>query len=106
MSLDKEFNNHVEVFDMSLSNVGESSDQDFDVEFNEFGEAFNLDASDVQIVHVGGSADFEIDDTLKMDRGVLSVNTINEVVEDSHRPITSGAVYEEFSKAVALLKTI
>lgn len=52
-------------------------------------------------------AEFEVDEeTLNMNEGVLSVNTTNEVLEDDPRPITSGAVYEEFSKAVALLKTI
>lgn len=50
--------------------------------------------------------DFETDHTLTLKDGILSVNTVNEIIEDDLRPVTSGAVYEEFSKAVALLKTI
>lgn len=50
---------------------------------------------------------FDLDEeTLSLEEGILSVKTTNEVVEDDPRPITSGAVYNEFSKAVALLKTI
>ena len=49
---------------------------------------------------------FETDDTLSLQDGVLSVKAVNQVIEDDLRPVTSGAVYEEFSKAVALLKTI
>jgi hypothetical protein len=54
----------------------------------------------------GGNVDFETDETLTLKDGVLSVNTIDQVIEDDKRPVTSGAVYQEFSKAVALLKTI
>lgn len=46
------------------------------------------------------------EETLSLEKGVLSVKTTNEVTEDDPTPITSGAVYNEFSKAVALLKTI
>lgn len=49
---------------------------------------------------------FVTDDTLSLQDGVLSVKAVNQVIEDDLRPVTSGAVYEEFSKAVALLKTI
>lgn len=107
MNFDERINDLVETFDLSPDSANGDHDQDFDLGFCEIGGAFDLDASDIQIVQVGGGgSDLKYDDTLKMDRGVLSVNTIDEVVEDSHRPITSGAVYEEFSKAVALLKTI
>lgn len=55
----------------------------------------------------GGGVAFDIDDeTLKMQDGVLRVNTINAVEQDSRQPITSGAVYTEFGKIVALLETI
>ena len=54
----------------------------------------------------GGGVNFEPDETLRLENGVLSVNTIDKVIEDDARPITSGAVYNEFSMAVALLKTI
>lgn len=51
--------------------------------------------------------DFEADEnTLSLEEGVLSVKTANTAIKDDVRPITSGAVYEEFSKAVALLRTI
>lgn len=53
-----------------------------------------------------GEVDVKTDETLIMKDGILSVNTVDEVIEDDTRPITSGAVYGEFSKAVALLKTI
>ena len=53
-----------------------------------------------------GGVDFETDETLTLENGVLSVNTVDQVIEDDFRPVTSGAVYQEFSKAVALLKTI
>lgn len=48
----------------------------------------------------------QIDNSLIIVNGVLSVNTVNEPIKDETRPITSGAVYDEFSKAVALLRTI
>ena len=53
-----------------------------------------------------GGVQFETDETLTLENGILSVNTIDQVIEDDKRPVTSGAVYQEFSKAVALLKTI
>lgn len=54
----------------------------------------------------GGGVNFKPDETLRLENGILSVNTIDKVIEDDARPITSGAVYNEFSMAVALLKTI
>jgi len=45
-------------------------------------------------------------ETLVMNNGILSVQTTDEVTEGDNRPITSGAVYDEFSKAVALLRTV
>lgn len=53
-----------------------------------------------------GGVQFETDDTLTLKNGILSVNTTDQVIEDDTRLITSGAVYNEFSKALALLKTI
>ena len=62
---------------------------------------------DEKISKIGGTASLEYDEnTLAVDDGVMSVKTATEVIEDDPRPITSGAVYDEFSKAVALLKTI
>lgn len=53
-----------------------------------------------------GEIEIKTDETLSTENGTLSVNTIDQVIEDDKRPVTSGAVYQEFSKAVALLKTI
>lgn len=55
----------------------------------------------------GGGSSFDIDsETLFVKDGSLSVKTVDAPILDDPRPITSGAVYNEFSKAVALLKTI
>ena len=54
----------------------------------------------------GEGVNFKPDETLTLKDGVLSVNTVNQIIKDDPRPVTSGAVYEEFSKAVALLNTI
>lgn len=54
----------------------------------------------------GGGVDFETDDSLTLEDGILSVNVADQATEGDSRPITSGAVYNEFSMAVALLKTI
>lgn len=55
----------------------------------------------------GGGVYFETDDTLNLsEEGVLSVNVMDKVEQDNANPVSSGAVYDEFSKAVALLKTI
>lgn len=53
-----------------------------------------------------GGVQFETDSTLSLKEGVLSVNTAEEAEENNNLPITSHAVYNEFSKAVALLRTI
>lgn len=54
----------------------------------------------------GGGVSFDTDETLILENGVLRVNTTDEPEKDSTLPITSGAVYDEFEKAVALLRTI
>ncbi len=54
----------------------------------------------------GGGVDFQTDATLTLKDGILSVNTVNEIIQNAPMPVTSGAVYGEFSKAVALLNTI
>lgn len=56
---------------------------------------------------INTGVNFEVDeDTLSLENEVLSVKTTDIVAKDDKRPITSGAVYDEFSKAVALLGTI
>ena len=55
----------------------------------------------------GGGFPFDLDEnTLAVKDGVLRVNTIDRVEQDNTQPITSGAVYTEFGKIVALLETI
>lgn len=54
----------------------------------------------------GGGADFEVDETLTLEDGVLSVNTVDAVEENNTNPVTSGAVYKEIGNISALLATI
>ena len=50
---------------------------------------------------------FKVDGTtLKLENGVLSVNTINEVKKDNTQPITSGAVETVVGNINVLLETI
>lgn len=54
-----------------------------------------------------GGFPFDLDEnTLAVKDGILRVNTIDRVEQDNTQPITSGAVYTEFGKIVALLETI
>lgn len=53
-----------------------------------------------------GGVQFETDDTLKLEDGILSVNTANKVEEDNTLPVTSAAVYTEVGNINALLATI
>jgi hypothetical protein len=55
---------------------------------------------------VTGGVDFETDDTLKLENGILSVNTTNQMEQDNTRPITSAGVYATVGNIEALLKTI
>lgn len=49
---------------------------------------------------------FEVDHTLKLENGILSVNTTNESEKDNTKPITSAGVYNIVGNIEALLKTI
>ena len=49
---------------------------------------------------------FETDNTLKLEDGILSVNTADKVEEDNTLPVTSAAVYTEVGNINALLATI
>ena len=49
---------------------------------------------------------FETDNTLKLENGILSVNTANSVDQDNSLPVTSAAVYATVGNIEALLKTI
>ena len=54
----------------------------------------------------GGGVDFKTDSTLKLERGVLSVNTTDQMEQDNTLPITSAGVYATVGNIEALLKTI
>lgn len=55
----------------------------------------------------GGNVDFEVDNkTLKLENGVLSVNTTNDMEQDNTLPITSAGVFATVGNIEALLKTI
>ena len=53
-----------------------------------------------------GGVDFQTDNTLKLENGILSVNTTNEMEQDNTLPITSAGVYATVGNIEALLKTI
>ena len=50
--------------------------------------------------------DYIIGDGLKLENGVLSVDTVNQVLEDNTRPVTSGGVCMELGNVEALLANI
>ena len=50
--------------------------------------------------------DFEPDATLKLENGILSVNTTDEMEADNTIPITSAGVYATVGNIEVLLKTI
>lgn len=50
--------------------------------------------------------DFETDATLKLENGILSVNTTNDMEQDNTLPITSAGVFATVGNIEALLKTI
>lgn len=50
--------------------------------------------------------DYTIGDGLKLENGVLSVDTVDEALKDNTKPITSGGVYMELGNVEALLANI
>ena len=54
----------------------------------------------------GGNVDFEVNETLKLENGILSVNTTNNMEQDNTLPITSAGVFATVGNIEALLKTI
>lgn len=50
--------------------------------------------------------DYIIGDGLKLENGVLSVDTVDQVIEDNTKPVTSGAVYMELGNVEVLLANI
>ena len=63
--------------------------------------------SDLPLPAVGGGG-YKIGDGLKLDpkSNTLSVDTVDAVLEDNTKPVTSGAVYMQLGNVEALLKTI
>ena len=53
-----------------------------------------------------GGVQFETDHTLKLENGILSVNTTNRMEQDNTLPITSAGVFATVGNIEALLKTI
>ena len=54
----------------------------------------------------GGGTDYQIGPGLKLENNVLSVDTVDQVLEDNTKPVTSGAVYMELGNVEALLANI
>lgn len=52
------------------------------------------------------NGEIKTDDTLKFEKGILSVNTTNDMEQDNTLPITSAGVYATVGNIEALLKTI
>lgn len=58
------------------------------------------------LIAAGGGGELITDETLKMENGVLSVNTAGDVEQDNTLPVTSAAVFVEVGNINALLETI
>ena len=54
----------------------------------------------------GGNVDLDTDATLKVENGVLSVNTTNKMEQNNMLPITSAGVFAVVGNIEALLKTV
>ena len=61
---------------------------------------------DIRELLENAGPNFETDETLTLENGILSVNTTDAATEEDPRPITSQGVYNEFAVIHALLKTI
>lgn len=59
----------------------------------------------VQVNNSGG-VNFQTDESLSLNNGILSVNTTNNMEQDNTLPITSAGVYATVGNIEALLKTI
>lgn len=54
----------------------------------------------------GGGISFEVDETLSLENGILSVNRATEVEQDNTLPITSAAVHTTVGNIELLLSRI
>lgn len=70
----------------------------------------NIEAELPGILHIhtytGGGVDFKTDETLKLENGILSVNTTDLMEQNNTLPITSAGVYATVGNIEALLNTI
>jgi hypothetical protein len=69
-------------------------------------EIAKMAAELVEVPESGGDVDFQVDETLTLKDGVLSVNTTNDMEQDNTLPITSAGVFVTVGNIEALLKTI
>lgn len=69
-------------------------------------EIAEMAAELVEVPDSGGNVDFQVDETLSLKDGVLSVNTTNDMEQDNTLPITSAGVFATVGNIEALLKTI
>lgn len=76
--------------------MGDVSDEQIEKAVNKY-----LDENPVE-----AGVKFKPDETLKLEDGILSVNTADKVEEDNTLPVTSAAVYTEVGNINALLATI
>ena len=73
------------------------------------GTEYNLGGIPAQSVGVASSTTLgaiKVGENLKINNGVLSVDTVNDIVQDNTKPVTSGAVYTEVGNIEVLLKNI
>lgn len=83
---------------MGLKVSFEQSDVHLDAKFANFQKVTIPDGS--------GGMTFEVDETLSLKNGILSVNTAKEPEPDNTLPITSAAVHTTVGNINALLETI
>lgn len=69
-------------------------------------EIAEMAAKLVDVPKPGGNVDLNTDATLKVENGVLSVNTTNKMEQNNMLPITSAGVFAVVGNIEALLKTV
>ena len=73
------------------------------------GKEFNLGGIPAQSVGVASETKLgaiKVGKNLKINDGVLSVDTVIDILQDNTKPVTSGAVYTEVGNIEVLLKNI
>ena len=84
--------------DQTLPVSFDSSNQRMDADF---GSVFMVGRETTEV-----SGDFSVDNTLKFEDGVLSVNTAKKVEANNTLPVTSAAVHVTVGNIEVLLNTI